>query len=99
MSGHTLAEKLIASHSVGMKDRELWPGDLVEVNVDIVLANDITAPISLREFEKLGVDKVFDPGQSRPGCRSLRPEQRHQIRRTVPENAGIRPAAGNSQPL
>lgn len=61
MSGHTLAEKLIGTHSVGTeKNRELWPGDLVEVNVDIVLANDITAPISLREFEKLGVDKVFD---------------------------------------
>lgn len=60
MSGHTLAEKLIAAHSIGTQGRELWPGDLVEVNVDIVLANDITAPISLREFEKLGVDKVFD---------------------------------------
>ncbi len=61
MRGHTLAEKLIGSHCVGIeKDRDLWPGDLVEVNVDVVLANDITAPISLREFEKLGVDKVFD---------------------------------------
>jgi 3-isopropylmalate/(R)-2-methylmalate dehydratase large subunit len=29
--------------------------------VDVVLANDITAPISLREFDKLGVDSVFDP--------------------------------------
>ncbi|TET51843.1 MAG: 3-isopropylmalate dehydratase large subunit, partial [Anaerolineales bacterium] len=36
------------------------PGQLVEVDVDIVLANDITAPISMREFEKLGVDRVFD---------------------------------------
>ncbi|MDF1516240.1 MAG: 3-isopropylmalate dehydratase large subunit, partial [Anaerolineae bacterium] len=60
LSGHTLAEKLIASHAIGTDGRELWPGDLVEVNVDIVLANDITAPIALREFEKLGVDTVFD---------------------------------------
>jgi 3-isopropylmalate/(R)-2-methylmalate dehydratase large subunit len=37
------------------------PGDLVEVNVDVVLANDITAPIALREFESLGVEHVFDP--------------------------------------
>lgn len=37
------------------------PGDLVEVSVDVVLANDITAPISLREFESLGVERVFDP--------------------------------------
>jgi 3-isopropylmalate/(R)-2-methylmalate dehydratase large subunit len=33
----------------------------VEVSVDVVLSNDITAPIALREFEKLGVDRVFDP--------------------------------------
>lgn len=37
------------------------PGDLVEVSVDVVLANDITAPISLREFESLGVERVWDP--------------------------------------
>ncbi|MCJ7548330.1 MAG: 3-isopropylmalate dehydratase large subunit [Anaerolineae bacterium] len=40
---------------------DLHPGDLVEVAVDVVLSNDITAPIALREFDKLGVDKVFDP--------------------------------------
>ncbi len=37
------------------------PGDLVEVSVDVVLANDITAPIARREFESLGVARVFDP--------------------------------------
>ncbi|MBN1875279.1 MAG: 3-isopropylmalate dehydratase large subunit [Anaerolineae bacterium] len=62
LAGHTLAEKVIAAHVAGGQvGQEVWPGDLVEVDVDIVLANDITAPISLREFEKLGVDKVFDP--------------------------------------
>jgi 3-isopropylmalate/(R)-2-methylmalate dehydratase large subunit len=62
----TLAEKIIAHHVYDPERgsdtvEELRPGDLVEVNVDVVLANDITAPISLREFEKLGVDRVFDP--------------------------------------
>jgi len=62
LSGHTIAEKIIAAHIVGgAVGKDLWPGDLVEVNVDVVLANDITAPISLREYEKLGVDKVFNP--------------------------------------
>lgn len=68
MSGHTIAEKIIADHVVnGQSGHEVshgeaavWPGDLVEVTVDVVLANDITAPIAFREFEKLGVDKVFD---------------------------------------
>jgi 3-isopropylmalate/(R)-2-methylmalate dehydratase large subunit len=62
LSSHTLAEKLIAAHCVDAEEElDLWPGDLVEVNVDVVLANDITAPISLREFDKLQVDSVFDP--------------------------------------
>lgn len=63
--GHTLAEKIIGAHVVdeagNPAPREVQPGDLVEAAVDVVLANDITAPISLREFEKLGVEKVFDP--------------------------------------
>jgi len=59
LKGHTLAEKLIASHVPGSSG--VYPGDLVEVDVDVVLANDITAPISLREFESLGVERVFDP--------------------------------------
>jgi 3-isopropylmalate/(R)-2-methylmalate dehydratase large subunit len=61
---HTLAEKIIGAHVVdGNGDpapRDVKPGDLVEVAADVVLANDITAPISLREFDKLGVDGVFD---------------------------------------
>jgi 3-isopropylmalate/(R)-2-methylmalate dehydratase large subunit len=75
--GHTQAEKIIAAHlttedgadaahpSAPPDGGEVWPGDLVEVRVDVVLANDITAPIAIREFEKLGDDgaplEVFDP--------------------------------------
>jgi 3-isopropylmalate/(R)-2-methylmalate dehydratase large subunit len=55
--GSTLAEKLLGQ----ALQAEVSPGDLVEVPVDVVLANDITAPIALREFEKLGVARVFDP--------------------------------------
>jgi len=69
--GHTVAEKIIAAHLVdgagsgASGGRELWPGDLVEVAVDVVLANDITAPIAIREFERLNGTgpplQVFDP--------------------------------------
>ncbi len=65
---HTISEKIIAAHlgkgDDGLASRqgaEVWPGDLVEVTVDLVLSNDITAPIAIRQFEKLGVDRVFDP--------------------------------------
>ncbi|MDH7487365.1 MAG: 3-isopropylmalate dehydratase large subunit [Anaerolineae bacterium] len=53
----TLAEKILASHA-GME--EVHPGQFVEVSVDVVLANDITAPIAIAEFEKLGLGRVFD---------------------------------------
>jgi 3-isopropylmalate/(R)-2-methylmalate dehydratase large subunit len=54
----TIAEKILCAHS-GCD--ELAPGQLVECDVDVVLANDITAPIAIREFSKLGCDGVFDP--------------------------------------
>ncbi|MFH1015948.1 MAG: 3-isopropylmalate dehydratase large subunit, partial [Chloroflexota bacterium] len=54
----TLAEKILAAHC----DKKIVsPGDFINAKVDLILANDITAPISIREFKKLGVDHVFDP--------------------------------------
>ncbi len=60
--GQTQAQKIIAAHLTD-QDASVQPGDLVEAAVDVVLANDITAPIAIREFEKLGVERVFDPGR------------------------------------
>lgn len=54
----TITEKIIAAHS-GLK--EVHPGQFVYANVDICLGNDITAPIAIEEFEKAGIEKVFDP--------------------------------------
>lgn len=53
----TIAEKILAAHA-GVELVE--PGQFVEVNVDVVLANDITAPIAIREFDRIGKEKVFD---------------------------------------
>ena len=55
--GMTLAEKILAA-KCGKK--EVSPGDLINAKVDLVMANDITAPIAIRQFEKLGVKDVFD---------------------------------------
>jgi 3-isopropylmalate/(R)-2-methylmalate dehydratase large subunit len=56
MPAMTMAEKILAAHT----DVEVpQPGDLLDVRVDLVLANDITAPIAFQEFAKLGVG-VFD---------------------------------------
>ena len=56
--GMTMTEKILAAHA-GKKQVE--PGELIEAKVDLALANDITAPLSLEEFEKLGAASVFDP--------------------------------------
>lgn len=58
--GHTLAEQILAAHA-GLE--EVHPGQFVEVAVDLVLSNDITAPLAIREFEKLGTTRVFDPAR------------------------------------
>jgi 3-isopropylmalate/(R)-2-methylmalate dehydratase large subunit len=55
--GQTIAEKILSAHT----ENTVSAGDLAEMQVDVVLANDITAPISIREFERIGVEKVFDP--------------------------------------
>jgi 3-isopropylmalate/(R)-2-methylmalate dehydratase large subunit len=54
----TLAEKILAAHS---DKKKVSPGEFINVRVDLVIANDITAPIAIREFRRIGVDKVFDP--------------------------------------
>ena len=55
--GMTMIEKILAAHS---DQDELKPGDIVNARVDMVLGNDITTPVAVKEFEKIGVDKVFD---------------------------------------
>lgn len=55
--GMTIAEKILAEHA-GKK--EVSAGEIINAKVDLVLANDITAPIAIKEFEKLGLKDVFD---------------------------------------
>ncbi len=54
----TITEKILAAHA-GLPEVE--PGQLINCKLDIVLANDVTAPISIKEFAKIGVGKVWDP--------------------------------------
>ncbi|MBW2621581.1 MAG: 3-isopropylmalate dehydratase large subunit [Deltaproteobacteria bacterium] len=56
----TITEKIIAAHT---RLDQVRPGQMVEVDVDLALANDITAPISIKVFKDAGVEKVFDPGK------------------------------------
>ena len=58
MMGMTITQKILAAHA-GKKT--VTPGELINARVDLILGNDITAPVAIREFYKIGVDKVFDP--------------------------------------
>ena len=54
----TIAEKILAAHS---GNETVQAGDLLNVKVDVAMANDITTPPAVAEFRKIGVDRVWDP--------------------------------------
>lgn len=54
--GMTMTQKILADHA---RVKEVHAGELIEANVDIVMANDITGPMALPIFKKMA-DKVFD---------------------------------------
>ncbi len=53
----TVTEKILAAHT---DQKKVAPGEIINVKVDLVLGNDITAPVAIQEFEKLGFTQVFD---------------------------------------
>jgi len=54
----TITEKILAKHA-GLN--EVHAGELVNAKLDLLLANDVTGPLAVREFEAAGLDRVFDP--------------------------------------
>ena len=55
--GMTLSQKILAEHA-GLK--EVKAGQLINAKIDLALANDITAPVAIKEFKKTGFNKVAD---------------------------------------
>jgi 3-isopropylmalate/(R)-2-methylmalate dehydratase large subunit len=55
--GMTMTQKIIANHC-GKTSVEV--GEFVEMNLDIVLGNDITTPVAINEFKKMGAEEVYD---------------------------------------
>ena len=55
--GMTMTQKILAAHA-GVDQVEA--GQLIRANLDMVLANDITGPVAINEFEKAEFDHVFD---------------------------------------
>ena len=55
--GMTITEKILAAHA---GREEVSPGEIVNCRVDLVLANDITAPLAIEAFREVGAKRVFD---------------------------------------
>lgn len=55
--GMTITEKILASHA---GENVVKPGDLINIRLDLILANDVTAPIAIEKFREIGIERVFD---------------------------------------
>lgn len=53
----TIAEKILAAHA---DLEQVSPGELIQVDVDMALGNDITAPIAIKIVKEAGIDTIFD---------------------------------------
>ena len=53
----TMTQKILAAHA-GLPKVEA--GQLIEADLDLVLGNDITSPVAIKEMDKMKVDGVFD---------------------------------------
>lgn len=55
--GMTMTQKILADHA-GLE--QIAAGQLIKAKLDMVLGNDITTPVAVKEFRKIGLDRVFD---------------------------------------
>lgn len=88
-----MIEKILA-RGAG-KDRVV-PGEIINVKVDLCLGNDITAPVAIKEFERMGAEEVFDvervvlvPDHFTPNKDIASAEQSRQLR-LFAENKGLK---------
>ena len=52
-----ITEKILAKAS-GKK--VVYPGDIVDANVDVIMVHDLTGPLAIEAFKKIGIQKVWD---------------------------------------
>ena len=57
MSAQTMTEKIFSEHA----GREVKAGEIVRINIDMIIGNDITTPISIKAFEESGAEKLVNP--------------------------------------
>src|SRR3989304_4077946 len=55
--GMTLAEKILSEHA----DKEVRPGEIAVVKVDLAYVQDGTGPLAVRKIQEMGLEKIFNP--------------------------------------
>ena len=56
----TKAEKILAKAS---KKDKVEAGDIIIADIDIAMTHDLTGPLAVESFEKIGTGKVWDPSK------------------------------------
>ena len=88
----TMTQKILSAHA-GLQ--EVKAGDLIEAKLDLVLGNDITAPVAIRVFEQTGFKTVFDPERIAivldhyTPCKDIKSAELCQISRNFARKHGI----------
>ena len=59
--GMTMTQKILAAHT-GLEKVEA--GQLIEANLDLVLGNDVTAPVAIKEMEKIKKTEMKKRGRN-----------------------------------
>jgi len=89
----TMTEKIMAKAS---HEEDVKAGDIVMANIDVAMTHDLTGPLSVEAFQKIGVDKVWDPEKivvlfdHQVPADSLEAAQNHIIMREFVKKQGIR---------
>ena len=89
----TMTQKILAAHA-GLG--EVKAGDLIEAKLDLVLGNDVTAPVAVSVFEQAGFDRVFDPEKIAivldhyTPCKDIKSAQLCQTARNFARKHGLR---------
>ena len=52
-----ISEKILAKAS---GKANVQPGDIVDANIDVIMVHDLTGPLAIEAFKKIGVKKVWD---------------------------------------
>src|SRR5919198_1492045 len=64
----TFAEKAISIKNVDIRTKRskiiCSSGDIVVVDVDVAMAQDSTAPLAIRSFDEMGIDRLYDPSRA-----------------------------------